>query len=143
MKNILSPSILAADFNLLGEQIRAVKEGGCEYLHVDVMDGMFVPSISFGMPVMESIRKGSDLFFDTHLMIVDPDRYVEEFAKTGADGITFHLEAVHGSVPDVIKHIKNTKSLKGAALRAGISIKPNTPVSEVLPMCVMRTWFLS
>ena len=133
MKNILSPSILAADFNLLGEQIRAVKEGGCEYLHVDVMDGMFVPSISFGMPVMESIRKGSDLFFDTHLMIVDPDRYVEEFAKTGADGITFHLEAVQGSVPDVIKHIKNTKSLKGAALRAGISIKPNTPVSEVLP----------
>ncbi len=133
MKNILSPSILAADFNVLGEQIKAVKEGGCEYLHVDVMDGMFVPSISFGMPVMESVRKQSDLFFDTHLMIEDPDRYVEEFARCGADGITFHLEAARGSAADVIKHIKNTKSLKGETLRAGISIKPGTPLEEVLP----------
>ncbi len=132
MKNILSPSILAADFNLLGEQIKAVKEGGAEYLHVDVMDGVFVPSISFGMPVMESVRKQTDLFFDTHLMITDPDRYIEEFARCGADGITFHVEATPGNALDVIRHIKNTKSLKGEYLRAGISIKPATPVDAVL-----------
>lgn len=132
MKNILSPSILAADFNLLGEQIRAVKEGGAPFLHVDVMDGIFVPSISFGMPVMESIRKQTDLFFDTHLMITDPGRYIEEFARCGADGITFHVESDPENAGRIIEHIKNTKSIKGEALRAGISIKPATPIDEIL-----------
>ena len=133
MSNILAPSILAADFTVLGEQISAVKSGGATYLHFDVMDGIFVPSISFGMPVMTSIRKCTDLFFDTHLMIEKPDRYVEEFAKCGADGITFHIEADPDNAGQIIRHIKETTSLKGVPVRAGISIKPGTPISAVLP----------
>ena len=89
----LSPSILAADFNCLGEQIRQVEEAGVEWLHIDVMDGAFVPSISFGMPVIASIRKNSSLFFDVHLMIEEPGRYIEEFKKSGADMLTVHAEA--------------------------------------------------
>ena len=133
MNNILSPSILAADFTVLGEQIKAAAEGGANYLHFDVMDGIFVPSISFGMPVMTSIRKCTDLFFDTHLMIEKPDRYIEDFARCGADGITFHVEADSENAGSIIKHIHETKSLKGKPLRAGISIKPGTPISAVLP----------
>ena len=133
MNNILSPSILAADFTVLGEQIKAVAEGGANYLHFDVMDGIFVPSISFGMPVMTSIRKCTDLFFDTHLMIEKPDRYIEEFAKCGADGITFHVEAAPENAAAVIRHIHATTSHKGVPLRTGISIKPGTPISAVLP----------
>ena len=88
--NILSPSILAADFKNLGRQITDVDKAGARYLHIDVMDGVFVPSISFGMPLIESIRNATDIVFDVHLMIVDPIRYVEEFARIGSDIITFH-----------------------------------------------------
>ena len=83
--NILSPSILSADFCKLGEQIKEVEQAGAEYLHIDVMDGLFVPSISYGMPVIASIRKCSNIFFDVHLMIEKPERYVQEFAESGAD----------------------------------------------------------
>ena len=127
MKTIISPSILAADFNILGQQIREVEKSDAEYLHIDVMDGVFVSSISFGMPVIASIRKQSKLFFDVHLMIVEPIRYVEEFAAIGADMITFHLEAAEGHVEETIDKIH------ALGCKAGISIKPATPVTEVVP----------
>ena len=90
---ILSPSILAADFGHLARDIETIDNAGAQYVHVDIMDGIFVPSISFGMPVLQSIRPGTNLFCDAHLMITEPIRYVEEFKKAGADLITIHLEA--------------------------------------------------
>jgi ribulose-phosphate 3-epimerase len=123
---ILSPSILSADFKNLGQQIVDVKKAGAEYLHVDVMDGVFVKSISLGMPVIKSARSASDIFFDVHLMIVDPIRYIEEIAVCGADGITFHLEAAE----DPMAVIEKIHSL---GKRAGISIKPGTDVSTLKP----------
>lgn len=123
---ILSPSILAADFSKLGEQIREVEESGAAYLHIDVMDGNFVPAISLGMPVISSIRKVSDIVFDVHLMITDPEKYVDEFVRSGADIITFHAEAVSdpGRLIDRI-HAFGKK--------AGIALKPATPVASVQP----------
>ena len=124
--NILSPSILAADFKNLGQQIVDVDNAGAQYIHIDVMDGSFVPSISFGMPLIKSIRSATDKVFDVHLMITEPIRYIEEFAKAGSDIITFHLEAAS----DVQAVIDKIHSL---GKKAGISIKPATPVSELLP----------
>lgn len=133
MKNILAPSILSADFNNLGRDIEDIKRGGAEYVHIDVMDGMFVPSISFGMPVIKSIRSGSDLVFDVHLMIEEPIRYLKEFKESGADIITVHLEACS----DVRATLTAIREL---GCRAGLSIKPGTDteaVREYLELCDM------
>jgi ribulose-phosphate 3-epimerase len=124
--NILSPSILAADFWKLGEQIREAERNGVRYLHIDVMDGLFVPSISYGMPIITSIRKQTDMFLDVHLMIDKPERYIEEFADCGADMINFHIEAV-SDVTGTIEKIRQT------GRKAGITIKPDTPASAVAP----------
>lgn len=118
----LAPSILAADFTRLGEQIALAEKAGADELHIDVMDGVFVPSISFGMPVIQSIRSACNLFFDVHLMIVEPMRYLEEFVKAGADGITVHAEACE-DLPATVRKVKEL------GVRVGVSIKPNTPIS--------------
>lgn len=123
---ILAPSMLSADFKELGKEIRRIEENGAKYLHFDVMDGIFVPNISFGMPVLKSIRPGTNLVCDVHLMITEPIRYVEEFAKAGADVITVHLEACE-DVDATINKIKE------CGCKVGVSIKPKTPVSALEP----------
>ncbi len=129
--DILSPSILAADYAILGDQIRQAKENGAKYLHIDVMDGAFVPSISIGFPVISSLRKSfDDIVFDVHLMIEEPIRYVERFAKSGADIITIHAEAC--------SDVKQTlAAIRSQGVKAGISVKPGTPVEEIFPYLPM------
>lgn len=126
MEMILSPSILSADFAALGKQIERLEKVGVEWIHIDVMDGMFVPNLSFGFPIVSSLRKITSLVLDVHLMIHAPERYIERFIDAGADMVTFHAEAT----ADIDRCIGIIKE-KGA--KAGLAISPDTPYDVVLP----------
>lgn len=120
----IAPSILSADFSKLGENIKSLEKYGADFIHIDVMDGMFVPNISFGIPIMKSIRKITNLTFDVHLMIEEPARYVEDFVKAGADIITVHYEAD--------RHIDRTINyIKGFGVKAAVALNPATPVESI------------
>ena len=120
-----APSLLAANFANLAEDVKRVEDGGANYLHLDVMDGVFVPNISFGAGVISGLRGSSKLFFDVHLMITEPERYIERFIKAGADGVTFHIEATE-------KPHECIEMIKKAGKRAAVSICPETPVSAII-----------
>lgn len=126
MNYVLSPSILAADFKVLGQEMKKTEENGAAYIHFDVMDGMFVPSISFGMPVLASIHDATEQFMDAHLMVQEPILYVEAFQKAGADYVTVHLEAC--------EDVKTTlDKIHACGMKAGLAVNPETDVKELVP----------
>ncbi len=124
----LAPSILAADVSCLGDQVRTIEKAGADYVHIDVMDGVFVPNLSFGIPIVKGLKKCTDLFFDVHLMIVDPIEHIRDFAQAGADGITVHAEACGDKLYDTVIEIL------GHGLKAAVAIRPDTPIDPVLPV---------
>lgn len=135
MKRILAPSILSADFKVLGEQMELCAEGGAGYLHFDVMDGMFVPNISFGIPVLECVKGFKGMVMDVHLMIQDPIRYVDSFCDAGADIVNVHYEAC-----DDLQAVLDR--IHGRGRKAGVTIKPGTPVDVLVPFLDQAELFL-
>ena len=149
MMNILSPSILSADFSKLGEQIKEADQAGAQYIHIDVMDGMFVPSISYGMPVIKSVRGVTSKTFDVHLMIMDPIRYVKDFVDSGADIITFHLEAAQDPkavIDEIHKHGKKPGTdaseleayLDMVDMILVMTVEPGFGGQKLIPECVHK-----
>jgi len=133
---IISPSILAADFSKLGEVVKEADNAGADYFHFDVMDGSFVPNISFGFPVLEAMDKITDKPLDVHLMIDNPEKYIERFKKAGADIITIHQEACVGHVEETVKMIKSL------GMKAGVAVKPHTDISALDPVISEADMFL-
>ena len=130
---LIAPSILASDFSRLGEQIQMITQAGADWIHLDVMDGLFVPNITFGAPVIKAVKPYSDLPFDVHLMIQNPKRYIEDFCKAGADIISFHVEAeedVTGTIEKIV----------ACGAKPALAVKPNTSVETVFPYLESCIW---
>ena len=126
MAKIISPSVLSADFGHLDDEVRMLDRSEAQWIHIDVMDGVFVPNLSFGFPVLKAVRRATGKVLDTHLMIVEPERYIERFAEAGADILTLHLEAVADPAEAI-------RRIKAAGVKAGLSIKPATPAAALAP----------